>query len=260
MSSVGADFPTAVPVQPKKTITIGTFNIQKLGETENPERMIRLAEIVKGVDLLAVQEVYEEGTGVEDLSKAMGKEYQWVVSEVTLHERFGFIWRDPVKLQEKPEFVPNLNLGRKPFLGKFKAGSFDFELLTLHLFWEGSKKTYPHTRGVELKLLDDWLCYRTDKELDLIILGDLNEPNIFHSYRVAPKWSFHDGFYTFLNRHNLISVSLDKGIPTSIVNDNIYDHLIFNPSHYLVEEYAGEDRVRVIKWEEEYDTNQNCRL
>ncbi len=255
-----ADPDAAPPVPEKETIIMATFNIQKLGERPDTARLERLADICRGVDFLAIQEVYETGNGVEALAVIMGPEYHYAVSEVTLHERFGFIWRAPVTLLEPPGFAPDLPLGRHPFLGKFKAGNFDFQAMTVHLFWDGSKKTYPHTRGVELKLLDDWLCHRTDKELDLIILGDFNEPNMYHGYQFAPPQSFHEDFYTLINRHNMISVSLNHQTPTSIVNRNIYDHLIFNPSHYFVEEFAGMDRVRVVKWETRYDANDNNYL
>ncbi|MBN1551869.1 hypothetical protein JW979_10385 [bacterium] len=241
----------------EETITIGTFNIVKLGETEDVSRISRLAEICSGVDLLAIQEVAETGNGVQMLAEALGKEYAFSVSEITTHERFGFIWRSPVELLEPCKLMDNLNLGRNPYLGKFKAGQFDFEIVNMHLFWEGSKKTYPHTRGVELKLIDDWLSYRRDEELDVILIGDFNEPNVFYGYNLPPPYSFHEMFYELLSRHSMISVSLEKRVPTSIVNQNIYDHIIFNPSHYLTEEFLGFDTVDIRKWEIAYDEDQN---
>ncbi|MBN1355055.1 endonuclease/exonuclease/phosphatase family protein [bacterium] len=242
------------------TITLGTFNIQELGKTVDPARITRLADICRGIDLLAVQEVAENGTGVPDLAAVMGSEYLHAVSEITTHERLGLIWKPPVTLLQPCEFLPDLVLGRKPFTGVFRAGNFDFRVVVVHLFWEGSKKTYPHTRGVELTLLDDWLCRRVDPELDLILMGDFNEPNMFYNMTFPPSYGFHDLFYRLLTRHNLISVSMEKRIPTSIVNQNIYDHILFNPSHWFCEEYMGLEGVEIVRWERAFDLNQNDTL
>ncbi len=244
----------------KNTITIGTFNIQHFGKHTSRQRIKNLAEICRGIDLLAIEEVYEKGNAVRSLAQAMGKEYSWAVSQVTTHERFGLIWRAPVEALQPAKFAPGLDLGRDPYWGRFRAGTFDFEVLVVHLFWDGSKKTYPHTRGAELKLLDDWLTHRKSTELDLIILGDFNEPNRYHGYIRAPQYSFHSMFYRFLARHNLRSLTLEKGIPTSIANQNIYDHILINTDRYLCSEFAGMDQVRVIKWDRKYDKNGNRSL
>ncbi len=238
-------------------ITVGTFNMQKLGEVDDPDRIEALADICAGSDLLAIQEVYETGKGVENLARAMGDQYQWAVSDVTTHERFGFIWREPVQLQEPASFVEDLELGRRPFIGKFKAGYFDFHILVVHLFWDGSKKTYPHSRGVEIKLLDDWLCHRKDNELDLIMVGDFNEPNMYYRFSFPPPHSSHHAFYDLLNRHEMMSVSLEKAVPTSITNQNMYDHIIFNKSPNFCQEFAGIEYVQILEWEKQYDKNKD---
>jgi len=67
-------------------------------------------------------------------------------------------------------------------------------------------------------------------------------------------------FHRLLKRHNFVSVTLEKRIPTSIVNQNIYDHIIINPAHYLCEEFAGMTGVEVIQWEQKYDTDHNGNL
>ena len=248
----------------RPTITIGAFNLQRLGEADRPfpndQRVKNIAAICKGVDLLAVEEVAEFGTGLEELAATMGSEYNYAVSDVTTHERLGIIWRSPVELIEPCGFLEDLVLGKRPFSGVFRAGNFDFRVVVFHLFWDGTKKTYPHSRNAELKLLDDWLCHRTDKELDLLLMGDFNEPNYYYDYRIPPQFTSHYDFYQLLARHHLMSVSLTLRKPTSIANQNIYDHIMFNPNHYFTEEFAGMERVRVPEWEVEYDVNKNGRI
>jgi len=242
-------------------ITIGTFNLQHFGEADNPERIRNIAKICRDIDLLALQEIHPDGTAaVTALAEAMGPDYRAAVSDETTWERFAFIWRAPVTPISPPFLDPSLKLGRRPFVGTFRAGNFDFVVVNVHLFWDGSKKTYPHTRSVEFKLLDDWLCYRDDIELDLLFTGDFNSPNMYYSYRFPPALSSHYSFYELLSRHNMISVSIDAGIPTSIANENIYDHIIFNPDHNFVEEFAGADHVRILKWDSAWDTDGDNRL
>lgn len=243
------------------TITIGTFNLQHFGEKENPERIRNIAKICRGVDLLALQEIHPDGADdVAALALEMGEEYKTAVSAETTWERFAFIWRDPVSVQGKPVLSSTVKLGRRPFVGRFKAGNFDFVVMNVHLFWDGSKQTYPHTRSVEFKLLDDWLCYREDPELDLFLVGDFNAPNMYYGYRFPPPLSSHFHFYEFINRHNMMSVTINRGIPTSIANENIYDHIIFNPDHNFVEEFTGMDDVEVVRWESAWDLDGDSRL
>lgn len=242
-----------------RVITIGTFNIQGFGETKDETRIGRIAEYCRNIDLLAVQEVHENGIeSVAALAKTLGPEYQWAVSDVTTWERFAFIWKPPVMLQNEPVLLDQPRLGRKPFLASFKAGNFDFQILNLHLFFDGSKKTYPHTRMVEFKLLDDWLCHREDVELDLLLAGDFNAPGMAYGYRFPVPLSSEYFFYELLNRHAMISVTVDSETPTSIINQNIYDHIIFNPAHNFTSEFAGPQSIRVIRWETRWDENKNA--
>ncbi|MCD4652648.1 endonuclease/exonuclease/phosphatase family protein [bacterium] len=244
-----------------RTITIATFNLQKFGQEPDLQRTKNIAEICYGIDLLAIQEIHPDGSGsVAELARALGPEYHWVVSEETTWERFAFIWREPVEVMKSPRLMADLRLGRRPFQGFFKAGNFDFEIINIHLFWDGSKQTYPHSRSVEFKLLDDWLCYREDLELDVIFLGDFNSPNMYYRNQFPPILSSHYYFYEFLNRHGLESVTIEKGLPTSIANRNIYDHIIFNPSHNFVEEFSGHRDVEVVQWDKKWDKNHDGQL
>lgn len=239
-------------------ITIGTFNIQHFGETNDPVRVARIAAICRDIDLLAVQEVHPDGaSAVAALAEALGKEYQWAVSDVTSWERFAYIWRSPVTMRKGPYLLDSPKLGRRPFFAAFKAGHFEFEMLNIHLFFDGSKKTYPHHRTVEFKLLDDWLCYRDEPERGLVLAGDFNAPGLFYGCQFPPPLSSAYFFYEFLNRHSLISVTVDAGIPTSIMNNNIYDHIILNPSQYFVPEFAGRENVEIVQWEQSWITGDN---
>ncbi len=256
-----AVFSSICGAEADQLITIGSFNIQHFGEEDNPERIENLARICKGIDLLAIQEVHPDGVNaVEALASALGKEYRWVVSDVTTWERFAYIWRPPLEMTDGPWLMDKPALGRKPFFAAFKAGNFEFEILNLHLFWDGSKKTYPHHRSAEFKILDDWLTYRNEPQLGLLFVGDFNAPGMFYGSDFPPPLGSAYFFYKFLNRHGLESVTLKAGIPTSIMNRNIYDHVIFNPSRHFVPEFAGHEYVEIVKWDRDWDMDGDGRL
>ncbi len=74
-----------LPERRSKSVVIGTFNIRKLGVVKNrsTQAWSFLAQICKGFDLLAVQEVMDNLDGLRHLQKALGDGYGVVVSDVT---------------------------------------------------------------------------------------------------------------------------------------------------------------------------------
>jgi len=82
---------------------IGSFNIRKLGNARarSPETWEFLAHICKQYDLLAVQEVMDNLTGLQRIMDKLGPDFGMIVSDRTgafpgaagLAERLGFIFR-----------------------------------------------------------------------------------------------------------------------------------------------------------------------
>ena len=64
---------------------------------------------------------------------------------------------------------PNDEFAREPFYAMFKAGNFDFYLLTIH-----TTPTQVSTEIPALKLAYEDLQTKTTDEDDIILLGDLN--------------------------------------------------------------------------------------
>jgi len=91
-----------LPVRRQNSVVIGTFNIRKLGtiEKRTPQSWEFLKNIITRFDLIAVQEIMDDLSGLENLLSLLGKNYGMVVSDVTgakpgaggNTERLGFLF------------------------------------------------------------------------------------------------------------------------------------------------------------------------
>jgi hypothetical protein len=87
---------------------------------------------------------------------------------------------DPPRRKNKTtgEYVPLFAWWRNPFIGSFRAGSFDFVVISAHIRW--GKKAADRIKPLELlaKTIDKRRrdSYGTDK--DIILVGDFNIPQI----------------------------------------------------------------------------------
>ncbi len=108
-----AQHPTEYGLPPRVygSVVLGSFNIRKLGRVSgrNSDTWKFLAEACRRFDLLAVQEVMGDLSGLRELQRRMGPQYDLIVSDKTgafpgdkgLAERLAFIYnRDLVKRRE----------------------------------------------------------------------------------------------------------------------------------------------------------------
>jgi len=85
------------------SVLLGSFNIRKMGNTRNrsPDTWEFLAGICRSFDLVAVQEIMDDLSGLRRLMSLLGPEFSLVVSDMTgvfpsepgVGERLGFIYR-----------------------------------------------------------------------------------------------------------------------------------------------------------------------
>ena len=191
-----------------ETIKIASWNIENFGKTKasDPARMSKIAETLKGYDIIAVQEISnvreESDPGCprhenacpgpkchmvrkaleKYLNEAYGLHYRFVFSPQVKDERYLFIYNpDTVTLERAELMVDPEDVGpvcsshpestgmmvRQPFEARFMAGEFDFVLLTAH--------TSPKRNLEELDALDYFFRQAKSRgEPDVILLGDLN--------------------------------------------------------------------------------------
>ena len=92
-----------LPQREYGSVLLGSFNIRKLGSSRSrsPDTWEFLADVCRSFDLLAVQEIMDDLSGLRRLMSLLGPEFSMVVSDLTgvfpgepgLGERLGFIYR-----------------------------------------------------------------------------------------------------------------------------------------------------------------------
>lgn len=143
-----------------KTINIATWNIRDFGKKPRSDNSIHyIAEILSNFDLIAVTELREN---LEDFNKVMtilGPYWKAIFSDINMDfggnkERIAYLYdkrvltftglaaeADPIrKKNEKGEYLPTITWWRSPYLASFRAGKFDFIVLTVHIRWGESEK------------------------------------------------------------------------------------------------------------------------
>ena len=203
------------------TIRIATWNLRKFSEREGagqyPPDLVEIAGIIKAAqfDLIAIQEVQREGQIVEKLRRQLNEPWRHVVSERTgNNERYAFLYRgdrvDMVDGSARLIVGPETAVfDRAPFTASFKAGQFDFVLLTVHLSYTDHARRAAEASalaGLARRMVD------SSAEKDLIVLGDFNEQHQRGNLHI-----FEEQGWTKLNRD-----------ATNLGSSEIYDNLLID--------------------------------
>jgi endonuclease/exonuclease/phosphatase family metal-dependent hydrolase len=186
-------------------LLIGSWNIRNLSSvhqkweenTGSPKRNLRamayIAEVVKGFDVLAVQEVKSNTFALRMLLEVfLGEHWGLIVSDVSAGskgnaERLAFLYdkrrvvptglAGEIVLPPTEDGNPATQFDRTPYIVGFQSGQERFALLTAHIKYG----KVPEDRLEELKNLADFIATeirdRTKtggEEKNLIVLGDFN--------------------------------------------------------------------------------------
>ena len=188
-----------------RNLIIGTWNLRQFGDfypewTENPgspKRNLRamaiIAEIVRHMDVLAIQEVKREMNCVLQLLDWLGPNWGMIVTDVTEgdpgnNERLAFVYdrrrvtpsglAGEIVLPASLSGNPVVQFARSPYMVSFRCGLEDFVLLTAHIKYGN----VPGDRLPELQGLASYIASEIrDRatasrigENNLIVLGDFN--------------------------------------------------------------------------------------
>jgi len=218
----------------EQEITIASWNLKNFGQTKlnDPERIDVIVSVLRNYDIIAIQEVQDVSLELpgELIAKmnASGENYNVVSSDRvgrgTRKEQYLFVYDD-----DEIDFIsnttgfgiePNDEFAREPFYAMFRAGNFDFYLLTIH--------TDPDDVVVEipaLKTAYEDLQDNTPDENDIILLGDLNAkaPGV-----TAGSYITMDSIATI---PNILFTIMEE---TNTRGGRSYDNVIFQ-SNYTVE-------------------------
>ncbi|HEY6072007.1 MAG TPA: endonuclease/exonuclease/phosphatase family protein [Anaerolineales bacterium] len=195
-----------IPIkQVDQNLIIGTWNIRAFGQifnqwmenAGNPKRNLRalacIAEIVRHFDVLAVQEVKSDTSGVQFLMREfLGPDWGLIMSDVSggaagNAERLSFIFdkrrvqpsglAGEIVLPPTPDGNPMTQFDRTPYIVGFQSKKEHFALLTAHIRYG----KIPTDRIGEITALAQYIASAIRdriktlaEERNLIVLGDFN--------------------------------------------------------------------------------------
>lgn len=191
-----------VPARQPDRLLLATWNIANLGAQDRREKDHRLlAEVLGWFDLVAVQEVADDLTGLRAVHELLPKRYRLLISDTAGNdERAAFIY-DTGKV-DLLEMVGRLSIpvsdlhyikltgveqefrgfDRSPYLASFQAGSFCFILANVHLYFGSDDPVDLDRRALEAYAVGRWADLRRNDPhayaSDIIALGDFNLPQV----------------------------------------------------------------------------------
>ena len=187
------------PSKLDETINIATWNIREFGRKARLKPSIHyIAEVIGQFDLVAVVEVRDNMKDMQRVLDILGPYWSVVFSDYIKDrqgngERIAYVFdkravtftglaaeADPPRKKDRitGEMVSRLSWWRSPYMASFRAGNFDFILLTAHIRWGSGDDA----RIAPLKLLAEWVAKRRKEkhviDRDFIVMGDFNIPEL----------------------------------------------------------------------------------
>ena len=213
------------------TMLLATWNIREFGNNRMTESSYYIAEILSRFDLIAIQEVASDLSGLQKVMSIMGPQWDYIVTDSTDGsagggERMAFVY-DKAKITFKniagelvlpKEKLINMELqfARTPFCAAFQAKWFKFKLNTVHIYY-GSSSGIDKRRLAEIDTIAAYLSKRAKKEDEsYILLGDFN----------IVKTS--DETMKALEKNGFFVPSDIKTHPTDLGRTKYYDQIAFN--------------------------------
>lgn len=230
-------------------LRVCSFNIRVFSDNNRDnEELAHIVNILKEYDLIAIQELRDEEVLLRTVAalKERGCEYKYEISPKVgrgVKEIYAFLYRpDKVAVVKKGRLYQDQNdeFIREPFYATFKAGDFDFTLVTIHLLY-GSSENERRPELVALARVYKEVQDEEPNEQDIIILGDFNFP---------PTDAGWDGLKSFRAMIHLIS----PPSKTTVTDTSLFDNFWFQAEY--VKEYAGGSGINMFD-EEVFGNNDN---
>jgi endonuclease/exonuclease/phosphatase family metal-dependent hydrolase len=173
-----------------ENLLIATWNIQQFSNNKSQRALQYIADICERFDIIALQEVKTDLTGLARLMELLPGNYHMLVSDPTGNsERFAFLYdkRSVINTGLVCEIGFNVTakthtgyqLHRMPYCASFKAGRFDFVLVSAHIYF-GKTKAQRKQRTEEIQQLANFVHKRSRTERskvfdrDFFVVGDFN--------------------------------------------------------------------------------------
>jgi len=240
-----------------ESINVATWNIREFGKKKRSEAAIHyIAEILGQFDIIGIVELREDLGDLMRVLNILGPYWRTVYSDMIRDaggnwERIAYIYdkravvfnglaaeANPPRTKKGSEYLSDISWWRSPYYASFRAGNFDFVLLTVHIRWGDSEKD----REKEIALVAEWVdAKRNEKyteDKDIIVMGDFNIPS-----RKSPL------FDAVLKKGLVIPNALLKSdIGSNLEKDKRYDQILHCPIYPenftnnggVVDFYAGD--------------------
>lgn len=173
-----------------ENILIATWNIQQFSNNKGKRALQYIADICERFDIVALQEVKTDLTGLSRLQNLLPGNYKILVCDPTgNYERFAFLYDKrtvyPTGLVCEIGFNvtakkhTGFQLHRMPYCASFRAGRFDFVIVSVHIYF-GKTRAEKDFREKEIAELVKFIDRRSGTaktkvfDRDFFVLGDFN--------------------------------------------------------------------------------------
>ncbi len=216
------------------TILVATWNLRdfdsnKFGHGPRlKESLFYIAEIISAFDVVAIQEVNKDLSGLNIVMRILGPDWDYITTDNVEgtsgnSERMTFVYDTrKVRFQKiTGEIVlpTNKTIGgqqfaRTPFMVAFQSGWFRFNICTVHIYYGEDRGKLLQRRIAEIDAIAAFLSKRADDEAaNYILLGDFNI--------ISPKHQTMEA----LQKHGFI---IPEGLsPSNMLLDKYYDQIAF---------------------------------
>ena len=233
-----------IPSKTAGRLLAATWNVANLGIHERRDKDHQLiAEIISWFDLVAVQEVNDNLSGLRALQSHLPASWRVVFSDkagnderaaflydsskVTLLDKVGEVavpprWAYTIKVPGSSQKFQGFD--RNPNLAAFQSGNLIFVVVNVHLYYGKDTAYHKNRRFMEALATARWGDLRRKSQnaysTSIIILGDFN----------LEKVGWDDPIWVMLGKRGLLLAPHSTHVGGSNIRDNrAYDQLAFFP-------------------------------
>ncbi|MDH6306596.1 endonuclease/exonuclease/phosphatase family metal-dependent hydrolase [Parabacteroides sp. PF5-5] len=215
----------------EESLLLATWNIREFGNNRRTESLYYIAEILSRFNLIAIQEVSSNMSGLEKVMNILGHGWDYIVTDSTEgsaggSERIAFVYdtnkvffrkmAGEIVLPQDKLIQGEYQYARTPFCVALQAGWFKFHLAMVHIYYGKSSGVDPR-RVAEIDSIAKFLTKRSKKEdTSYILLGDFNIPKCGDETMLA------------LEKNGFFIPDCIKEHPTDLGNTKHYDQIAFN--------------------------------
>ncbi len=239
----------AIPRRANRNLMLASWNIANLGaQDREPRHYALIAEMINWFDLVAIQEVRDDLSGLRGILSKLSRSWRVVFTDKAGNdERMAFLYRHPkVKLTEmcgelaipvsdhSNVSLPGVNqsftgFDRNPMITVFDVRGFRIGLVNVHLYFGKQNNAVNRRRSMNRRRLEAYAVARwcdlrrkdKDRYADhFVALGDFN----------LPKWDdTNDPIRKALMKRGLRHPEHTAKIASAIASDSDYDQILCVP-------------------------------